>query len=52
MVTLNLPEGVAEKFDLILAKAYSLDSKMEYLNITVKKKVYKVHTTEITKTLK
>lgn len=43
MATLNLPEGVAEKFDLILAKAYSLDSKMEYLNTTVKKKkVYKV----------
>ena len=37
MAALNLSEGVAEKFDLILAKLYSLDSKMEDLNTTVKK---------------
>ena len=36
MAALNLPEGVADKFDLILAKLCSLDSKMEDLNTTVK----------------
>ena len=36
MAALNLSEGVAEKFDLILAKLCSLDSKMEDLNTTVK----------------
>ena len=40
MAALNLSEGVAEKFDLILAKLCSLDSKMKDLNTTVK--VYKV----------
>ena len=39
MAALNLSEGVAEKFDLILAKLYSLDSKMEDLNTTVKSSV-------------
>ena len=36
MAALNLSEDVAEKFDLILAKLCSLDSKMEDLNTTVK----------------
>lgn len=36
MAALNLCEGVAEKFELILAKLCSLDSKMENLNATVK----------------
>ena len=36
MAALNLSEGVAEKFNLILAKLCSLDSKMEDLNTTVK----------------
>ena len=36
MAALNLSEGVAEKFDLILAKLCSLDTKMEDLNTTVK----------------
>ena len=36
MAALNLSKGVAEKFDLILAKLCSLDSKMEDLNTTVK----------------
>ena len=36
MAALNLSEGVAAKFDLILAKLSSLDSKMEDLNTTVK----------------
>lgn len=36
MVVLNLFEGVVEKFDLILVKLCSLDSKMEDLNIIVK----------------
>ena len=36
MAALNLSEGVTEKFDLILAKLCSLDSKMEDLNTTVK----------------
>ena len=36
MAALNPSEGVAEKFDLTLAKLCSLDSKMEDLNTTVK----------------
>ena len=34
MVALNLSEGVAEKFYLLIAKLCSLDSKMEDLNTT------------------
>ena len=47
MAALNLSEGVAEKFDLILAKICSLDSKMEDLNTTVKSLQSKLHTTFI-----
>lgn len=36
MAALNPSDGVAEKFDLTLAKLCSLDSKMEDLNTTVK----------------
>ena len=36
MAAFNVSEGVAEKFDLILAKLCSLDSKMEDLNKRVK----------------
>ena len=35
MAALNLSEGVAENFDLILAKLCSLDSKIEDLNTAV-----------------
>ena len=37
LAALNLSEGVVEKFDLILAKLCSLDSKMEDLKTTVKR---------------
>jgi len=47
MAALNLSEGVAEKFDLILAKLCSLDSKMEDLNITVKGLQSKLSSVEI-----
>ena len=36
VAALNLSEGITEKFDLTLEKLYSLDSKMEDLNTTVK----------------
>ena len=42
-----LSEDVAEKFDLILAKLYSLDSKMEDLNTTVKSLQSKLSFVEI-----
>ena len=47
MAALNLSEGIAEKFDLILAKLCSLDSKMEDLNTTVKSLQSKVSSEEI-----
>ena len=47
MAALNLSEGVAEKFDLILAKLCSLDSKMEDLNTTVKSLQSKLSFVEI-----
>ena len=47
MAALNLSEGVAEKFDLILAKLCSLDSKMEDLNTTVKSLQSKLSSVEI-----
>ena len=47
MAALNLSEGVAEKFDLILAKLCSLDSKMEDLNTTVKRLQSKLSFMEI-----
>ena len=37
MAALNLSEGIAEKFDLILGKLCSLDSKMEDLNTMIVK---------------
>ena len=47
MAALNLSEGVAKKFDLILAKLCSLDSKMEDLNTTVKSLQSKLSFVEI-----
>ena len=47
MAALNLSEGVAEKFDLILAKLCSLDSKMEDLNTTVERSQSKLSFMEI-----
>ena len=47
MSALNLSEGVAEKFDLILAKLCSLESKMEDLNTTVKSLQSKLSSVEI-----
>ena len=47
MAALNLSEGVAEKFDLILAKLCSLDSKMKDLNTTVKTLQSKLSSVEI-----
>ena len=47
MAALNLSEGVAKKFDLILAKLCSLDSKMKDLNTTVKSLQSKLSVIEI-----
>ena len=47
MAALNLSESVAEKFDLLLAKLCSLDSKIEDLNTTVKGLQSKVSSVEI-----
>ena len=47
MAALNLSEGVAKKFDLILAKLCSLDSKMKDLNTTVKSLQRKLSVIEI-----
>lgn len=47
MAALNLSEGVAEKFDLILAKLCSLDSKMQDLNTAVKSLQNKLSFVEI-----
>ena len=47
MAALKLSEGVAEKFDLILAKLCSLDTKMEDLNTTVKSLQSKLSSVEI-----
>ena len=47
MAALNLSEGVAEKFDLILEKLCSLDSKMEDLNTAVKGLQSKLSAVEI-----
>lgn len=47
MAALKLSEGVAEKFDLILAKLCSLDTKMEDLNTTVKSLQSKLSFVEI-----
>ena len=47
MAALNLSEGVAEKFNLILAKLCSLDLKIEDLNTTVKSLQSKLSFTEI-----
>ena len=47
MAALNLSEGVAKKFDLILAKLCSLDSKMKDLNTTVESLQRKLSVIEI-----